>query len=254
MLSGTAHTIKIRNVFVDISPTAIKNALGLPTPPKGAIKKFNDFKAGFTLDFMASKLCSKAPKEKVEGSHLTSASLSEWNKIMGFLVRSLVYPTSQTSKFPLKKCALMYALSVPSVFIPVEHFVYFNVHEAAVAHQEFVNSSLVFPSILTLILRKNDVSCYPSDEWSAPVLTITLAGIRKSVGQTSDYVEPLFATLLRMHMDERIDALHNKMGGYFQVIEEQLGRVLHAIDVAAAGPSDSNHDLSEEDDPSEEAH
>ena len=230
LLSGTPKYVTVRGVKVDISPATIRKVLGLPTPAKGAMKKFDDFKEGLAITDVAVSIASKPPQGVVPPAYLLSSQLNEWGKVMGFLVRTLLYPVKQTSKFPLQMCVLMHAMSFPKIPIPAEYFIYTAIHDAAVKYGSTQLASLVFPSFITALATFAGVPSLEGDVYANLSSPMDMLAIKKSVSQSvDDYVEPLQTTLLKMHMDAQLeklfDRLNRKVGAYFSIIEERLNEL-----------------------------
>lgn len=166
----------------------IRVYLSLPETDPGVMVSIENFISQIYIQDLASLLYKPSvPSGPITTPHLSSKYMTEWFKFKSFLVRSMLTPTSQTSKIPKKQAALIaYLKSRPlRPLVPA-----------------------VFPRLISKLclevsvkVSSSDVMGNPSE--AAPVDKITIA---KSAGQAGTYVEPMEQTFLKEEVSHMIDA------------------------------------------------
>jgi hypothetical protein len=144
----------VRGIQVDISPSRIRQVLSLPQTEKSIMLKVKEYISEVSLDDLAATLYSTAPTEPVSECYLSSQYMSEWYKTMGFLARTMLTPTTQTSKIPHQQAALIkYFCTKGHPILPAEYYIYQAIRKAAIPQRHAIKGSIVFPFGDYLALR-----------------------------------------------------------------------------------------------------
>ena len=197
-------SVEVRGVSVDISPACIRRTLELPQTSPNALRCFERFEKAMSLDDIAQSLYSVFPMEPVENGYLCSEFLCEEVKAIGFLVRSLLTPTTQTSSIYKEQATLMAYCVSSEPAVPAEHFMFKAIRKAAVEQRQFRRASLLFPSLITRLCLDAGVIDDPSDVIIKEGSSVTLTTLRKSACQSSVYVEPLEATHMKRYIRQLV--------------------------------------------------
>ena len=196
----------IRGIQVDISPSKIRQVLSLPQTEKSIMPKVKAYISAISLDDLAATLYTTAPTEPVTECYLSSQYMTEWYKTMGFLARTMLTPTTQTSKIPHQQAALIkYFCTKAHPLLPAEYYMYQAIRKAAIPQRTAIKSSLVFPALITLLCVDAGVQVWEKDVILAPIPPVDRLTISKSSAQSPFYVEPLEHTLLKKEIKKTLD-------------------------------------------------
>lgn len=199
-------SVFVRGIDVDISPSKIRQVLSLPSTEKGIMSRVKQSISEVTLAVLAENFYSISPTEPISEGYLSSQYMSEWYKAMGFLARSLLTPSTQTSKIPFQQGALInYFCTKGNPPLPAEYYMYQAIRKAAVPHRRAIKSSLVFPALITLLCVTAGVQVWNRDVVLGPIARIDQVTIAKSSAQSNFYVEPLEHTLLKREIKKSLD-------------------------------------------------
>lgn len=196
----------VRGIHVDISPSKIRQVLSLPQTEKSIMPQVKKFISEVSLDDLAASLYSTAPSEPVSECFLSSQYMTEWYKTMGFLARTMLTPTTQTSKIPHQQAALIsYFCTKGHSLLPAEYYMYQAIRKAAIPQRHAIKSSLVFPALITLLCVDAGVQVWDKDVILAPIPPVDRLTIAKSSAQSTFYVESLEHTLLKKEIKKTLD-------------------------------------------------
>ena len=221
--------VKVRGKDVDISPPRIRSSLSLPATEPNSIKLVLDYIKSVSLTELGGALYhSTFPPPELTASHLSSQFMSELCKLLGFVVRSLLTPTSNTGKITHQQAALIkYLISSPSKpRFPAEYFIYKAIRSAGTSLRE--HSSLVFPAVITKLcldagVHVHDADVMATENEAAPVDKFSLA---KSMSQSDVYVESLEQTLLKQEIKRQISnavaTLQASFTAQFEALRNEL--------------------------------
>ncbi|KAL6202174.1 hypothetical protein ACLB2K_025884 [Fragaria x ananassa] len=154
--------------------------------------------------------------------------MSEFCKLMGFVVHSLLTATSNTSKITHQQAALIkYLISSPSKpRFPAECFIYKVIRGAGISLRE--NCSLVFLAVITKLYLDAGVhvintNVMANENEAAPVDKLSLA---KSMSQSDVYVESLEQTMLKQEIKRQIStvvaSLQASFSAQFEALRNEL--------------------------------
>ena len=220
----------VRDIHVDISPLAIRKALKLPSTENGVVSWVKKFIEGCSIQFLGDKLYTDGYDEPVTTSHLFSQYMSEFSKCMSFVVRSLLTPSTQTSKITQKQAALMlYIMQPNNPVLPAEYYIYQNIHRAAVLQRKSLKASLLFPAVITKLCIDAGVDIQDDDIIVPHVQPVDFVTIHKSAGQAGIYVESLEHTALKKEMQGMVDKAVAAMDSRFQAIDIKLDKLKEFI-------------------------
>lgn len=196
----------VRGIQVDISPSNIRQVLSLPQTDKGVMSRVKTFISEASLDTLATNFYSTAPTEPFTECYLSSQYMTEWYKTMGFLARTMLTPTTQTSKIPHHQAALIdYFCTKGHPILPAEYYMFQAIRKAAVPQRHAIKSSLVFPSLITLLCVAAGVQVWDKDMILPPIPPVDRLTIAKSSAQSHFYVETLEHTLLKRDIKKSLD-------------------------------------------------
>lgn len=205
---------------------------------KNTMAKVFEFIKNISIDVLASFMYSTSPNEPIPDSFLTSGQMSEWYKFMAFLARSLLTPTTQTSKIPHQQAALVaYFCDRTRPLLPAEYYIFQAIKRASAPQRLSSISSLVFPATITLLCLMSGVEVHNDDAIALPVSPVNRVTIAKSATQTRLYVESLEQTLLKKEMKlivnkamaDAIQGFRDYIGKEFADFKAQMPGMLASV-------------------------
>ena len=174
--------VRVRDKWVNISLPTIRRVLGLESPSRTALKRIREYINTASLPDLANMLYSDPSRCPPPVGFLQSQFMSEMVKVLCFVVRSLLTPSTQTSKVTKRQAAFIaFMLTEDNPRFPVEYFIFQNIHKAAVDHGNSTKSSLVYPGLITLLCKDAGVTMKNADAIVPPIPPLDLVSIHKSV-------------------------------------------------------------------------
>ncbi|PRQ17404.1 hypothetical protein RchiOBHm_Chr7g0194631 [Rosa chinensis] len=158
--------VEIRGVSVPFTATTIREILGLIAPVSEMSTVDKELAALF-VDSVVAETYADRPDATPE--ELSAGALSELCRLLGHLVRTLLYPSTQSSKITLEEARLIYVLNAKGPYLPFEHYMYTAIRRAAVKGRRHKKAALVFPSVITAVCKAKGVVFEDSDEMAPPL-------------------------------------------------------------------------------------
>ncbi|KAL6128159.1 hypothetical protein ACLB2K_071515 [Fragaria x ananassa] len=175
------------------------------------------------------------PTEPFSDPFLSSSLMPEWYKFMTFVARSLLSPTTQTSKIThLQAVLIAYFCDKSKPLLPAEYYIFQAIRRAAIPQRLSVSSSIVFPAVITLLCIKSNVPFHGDDALALPVNPVDRVTIAKSAAQSGLYVESLEQTLLKKEiklivdkaMQEAVIGFRDYVGHQFYTFKKEMPAIL----------------------------
>ena len=181
----------------------IRRVLKLPKTRSAGLVQIRKYLSEIFLHELTEILYSTPSQSPAPAVFLCSKYMLEYVKVMGFLVRSLIAHSTQTSKITKRQAAFMaYLLKESNPNFSVEFFIYQAIHKAAIALRMFLKCSIVFLGIICALCYDASVPTVDGDAALPPISPIDLISIHKSVSQAGMYVESLEHTGLKKELNE----------------------------------------------------
>ena len=229
----------VRGVEVDIRPARIREVLSLPITEKHTMTKVFQYRDSTTIDHLASLMYYPPPTEPLSDPFLSSSLMPEWYKFMTFVARSLLTPTTQTSKIThLQAVLIAYFCDKTKPLLPAEYYIFQAIRRAAIPQRLSVSSSIVFPAVITLLCIKSNVPFHGDDALALPVNPVDRVTIAKSAAQSGLYVESLEQTLLKKEiklivdkaMQEAVIGFRDYVGHQFYTFKQEMPAILREFE------------------------
>lgn len=158
------------------------------------------------MPMLVDKLYASPPR--ITPSFLSIGHMDEWFCLLGFLARTFLHPTSQTSKITREISAKIHALHIHKVpYLPPEHFIYVAIRYAAVVDRYSSQGALVFPSIITLLCSTFDVHHRDGDILGPSLTPVTHSTLVRGYSQALDGGVSVETTMLMKWMEYQLHAL-----------------------------------------------
>ncbi|XP_062030608.1 uncharacterized protein LOC133746436 [Rosa rugosa] len=189
----------------------------LPRPREDTLITAATFLASLTPDLLVDTIYTNPPDQPPK--ELVGGGLTEWYRLLGHLVRTVLYPSTQTSKITWEEARLIYTLDSQGPLLPVEHYIYQAVQRAAVAGRCHQQAALVFPSVITALCSHSQVRFADDDEPGPELSVFNRSSLTRSTSQCkSRGVSVETTAVLRLledlgtRLDSRLSRLEQEVG------------------------------------------